>query len=288
MGSRMTLCASHAPGMDRDLSGELGTTFREGVAKARQQIAEFDPELVVVFGGDHRRAFAQVAPSFAVAYTADLLPEGDDEGGTLNIPTAIARDLAFSLVAEGFDIAVARDVALDHAFGQPLHHYVESPDTVEVIPVPVNCASPPLPDPARVIEFGRSVGEFFAALDKRVLFIGTGGLSHNPPSLVDERHDKTEEERRAQIQAGIEEARKAIKPEWDRRFMAAIEAWDEPELIRLARNATEDAGVGANEVRTWLAAGAAGGAQPVRTLAYEPVVEWITGMGVALSSPLAR
>jgi uncharacterized protein YbjT (DUF2867 family) len=41
-------------------------------------------------------------------------------------------------------------------------------------------------------------------------------------------------------------------------------------------------------VRTWLAAGAAGGGQPVRKLAYEPVPEWITGMGVAVSTPLAH
>ncbi|NYE19654.1 3-carboxyethylcatechol 2,3-dioxygenase [Microbacterium immunditiarum] len=288
MGSRMTIVASHAPGMDRDVEGKIGQTFRAGVAEARRRVVEFDPEIVVVFGGDHRRAFAKVAPSFAVAYTAGLLPEGGHPASTLNVPTAVARELAFALVAADFDISVCRDVDLDHAFGQPLHHYVANPDAVEVVPAPINCASPPLPSAARALEFGRKVGEFFTTIDKRVLFIGTGGLSHSPPSLLDERHDKTEEERRAQILAGYEEAAKAIKPEWDRAFMAAMQEWDEAALIQLADRATEDAGVGANEVRTWLAAGAAGGGRPVEALAYEPVPEWVTGMGVGAGAPIAH
>jgi len=284
MGTKMTLCASHAPGMDRDVDGELGKRFREGVAKARAAVAEFDPELVVLFGGDHRRAFAEVAPTFAVAQSASLLPEGTIPAEDLNVPGDLARDLAYALVAADFDIAVCRGVALDHAFGQPLHHYLPHVTGAQIIPVPVNCASPPLATAARTIAFGRAVGEFFESIDKRILFIGTGGLSHSPPSLEDDRHDKTEAERRAQIQAGFEAASKKIKPDWDNAFLDALGRWDEPELIRMADRATEDAGVGANEVRTWLAAGAAGGGRPVLPLAYEPVEPWITGMGVAVSA----
>ena len=39
---------------------------------------------------------------------------------------------------------------------------------------------------------------------------------------------------------------------------------------------------GANEVRTWIAAIAAGNL-PMETLIYEPVREWITGMAIAAS-----
>lgn len=60
--------------------------------------------------------------------------------------------------------------------------------------------------------------------------------------------------------------------------------WDVDELIRMTDNATADAGVGANEVRTWLAATAAGGGRAAEPLAYEPVPQWITGMGVALTA----
>ena len=44
----------------------------------------------------------------------------------------------------------------------------------------------------------------------------------------------------------------------------------------------EAAGTGGHEVRTWLI-GAAAVAQPVVWTAYEPVPEWITGMGIATS-----
>ncbi|MCU1621130.1 MAG: extradiol dioxygenase, partial [Modestobacter sp.] len=44
-----------------------------------------------------------------------------------------------------------------------------------------------------------------------------------------------------------------------------------------------EAGVGAHEVRTWMAAVAAG-RTPMETVVYEPVREWITGMAVATSA----
>lgn len=280
----MTLCASHAPGMDRDQVGEFGAEFRKGVAEARKVVGEFDPELVVLFGGDHRKAFRNLVPSFAVAYTASLLPEGTIAAEKLNIPTDIARDLSSFLIGSEFDVAVARDVELDHAFGQPLHHYLPDVAKTQVIPMPIDCASPPLPTAKRVIDYGRKVGEFFESIDKRVLFIGTGGLSHDPTSLKTDRHDLKDDERKRMNEEGFETASKKIKPEWDKAFLDAIAKWDVDELIRITDNATADAGVGANEVRTWLAATAAGGGRGVANLAYEPVEKWITGMGVSVSA----
>lgn len=270
--------------MDRDEAGEFGAEFRKGVATARDRIAEFDPELVVLFGGDHRKAFRHVVPLFAVAYTAGLMPEGSIPAQKMNIPTELARDLATYLVDAGFDVAVCRDVELDHAFGQPLHHYLQDVQGTPVIPMPIDCASPPLAKAQRVIDYGAAVGAFLESLDKRILFIGTGGLSHDPTSLKSDRHDLADDERRAMNEAGFDRASKLIKPEWDRAFLDAIQRWDVPELVRMTDNATAEAGVGANEVRTWLAATSAGGGRGAISLAYEPVEKWITGMGVALSA----
>lgn len=283
MSTTMTLCASHAPGMDRDQAGEFGAEFRKGVRAARERVAEFDPELVVLFGGDHRRAFRTVVPLFAVAYAASLLPEGSIPAQRLNIPTELARDLSAHLVDSGFDVAVCREVELDHAFGQPLHHYLADVAGIPVIPMPIDCASPPLAKARRVIDYGTSVGDFFSSLDQRILFIGTGGLSHDPTSLKGERHDLADDERKAINEAGFERASKLIKPDWDRAFLEAIRRWDVETLVRMTDNATTDAGVGANEVRTWLAAASAGGGRGAAPLAYEPVQKWITGMGVSLS-----
>ena len=276
-----TVCASHAPGMERDVAGTQGKQFRRGLDAARDVIDAFGPDLVVLFGGDHRRAFAQVTPAFALVRGATLVPEGTIPGGPLDIPEDIVDDLAEALLADDFDIAMCRGISLDHAFGQPLHRLLTHPASTRVVPIVMNCASPPLPKAERVIKFGVRVGAFFAARTERVLFIGTGGLSHNPPTLVGDRHDLTEFERRELREAGLEEASKLIKPGWDRRFLDAIERWDVDKLTLMTDGATAEAGVGANEVRTWLAATAAGATQGLRTLVYEPVAEWITGMAVA-------
>ncbi|GAB2982813.1 3-carboxyethylcatechol 2,3-dioxygenase [Amycolatopsis acidiphila] len=282
----MVLCASHAPGMDRDTEEALGRTFRAGVARARARIAEFEPELVLLFGGDHRRAFKTVVPAFAVALSANLMAEGAQRAATLDVPPDLARALSESLLRAGFDVAVCRSVELDHAFGQPLGHYLGGVDRAPVIPMPVNCAGPPLPAPARVLAYGAAVGDFLRTVDKRVLVIGTGGLAHHPASLDNDRYDMSDDERRTLNQSTAEQARGRMNPGWDQRFLAAMEAWDTATLIEMTENCEAEAGVGANEVRTWLAAAATAGGRGLHTVVYEPVLEWITGMGAMTSAPV--
>ncbi|HEX3786892.1 MAG TPA: 3-carboxyethylcatechol 2,3-dioxygenase [Pseudonocardiaceae bacterium] len=286
MGSTFVLCASHAPGMDRDTGQVLGRTFREGVARARGQIAEFDPELVLLFGGDHRRAFKTVVPAFGLALTARLMAEGAQQAAPLDVPTDIARALGEFLLQAHFDVAVCRSIELDHAFGQPLGHYLGAVDRLPVIPLPINCAGPPLPTAARVVDYGSAVGRFLRTLDKRVLVIGTGGLAHHPASLDTDRYDLTDDERRTLNQSTAEQARGRMNPDWDQQFLTAMESWDLDKLVPMTDHCEPVAGVGANEVRTWLAAGATAGGRGLRTVVYEPVGEWITGMGAMASVPV--
>jgi len=53
------------------------------------------------------------------------------------------------------------------------------------------------------------------------------------------------------------------------------------QYVHLTAADIEPAGVGANEVRTWIAAIAAGNL-PLETVVYEPVREWITGMAISI------
>jgi 2,3-dihydroxyphenylpropionate 1,2-dioxygenase len=280
---RLVVCASHSPGKERDVERAFGHRFRTALAEAAERVARFDPDVVVLFGGDHRRAFRHVVPAFGVALSASILAEGGHPAGALGVPSALARGLLEHLLTAGFDVAACRDIELDHAFAQPVRDLVGELAAKPVIPVPVNCATAPLPAGRRVRDFGAEVGRFLDGLAERVLVIGTGGLSHAPPSLEVDTYDLSDEERARIISEGMADARNKIRPDWDSEVLDAMTSWDAEALIRLVDTAHERAGAGANEVRTWLAAGAAGGGRPVTPLVYEPVPEWITGMAVATS-----
>jgi len=281
---RLVVCASHSPGKERDAEERFGRGFRSALASASAGVRRFDPDVVVLFGGDHRRAFRHVVPAFGVAWSASIIAEGRHPPGELSVPSALARALSEYLLGNGFDIAVCRDIGLDHAFAQPIRDLLGELDAKPVIPVPINCATAPLPNARRVAEFGAAVGGFLDSLDQRVLVVGTGGLSHSPPSLEVETYDLSDEDRARIIAEGMADARTKIRPDWDAEVLQAMSCWDLAALIDLVDTAHERAGAGANEVRTWLAAGAAGGGRPLSPLVYEPVAEWITGMAVATSA----
>lgn len=280
---RLVVCASHSPGKERDVEHAFGHRFRSALTAAAEQVAQFDPDVVIVFGGDHRRAFRQVVPAFGVALSASILAEGGHAAGPLDVPSTLARQLCEHLLAAGFDVAACRDIELDHAFAQPVRDLVGELTAKPVIPIPVNCATAPLPTGRRVADFGAEVGRFLDGIDAKVVVIGTGGLSHSPPSLEVDAYDLSDEDRARIISEGMAEARNKIRPDWDREVLDAMSAWDLDALVRLVDVAHGRAGAGANEVRTWLAAGAAGGGRPVTPSVYEPVPEWITGMAVATS-----
>jgi 2,3-dihydroxyphenylpropionate 1,2-dioxygenase len=281
---RLVVCASHSPGKERDVEHAFGHRFRSALGAVAERAQQFDPDVVVLFGGDHRRAFRHVVPAFGVALSASILAEGGHPAGELDVPSKSARRLCEHLLSAGFDVAACRDIGLDHAFAQPIRDLFGDLAVKAVIPVPVNCATAPLPTGRRVAEFGAEVCRFLDGLDERVLVIGTGGLSHSPPSLEVDTYDLGDEERARIIAEGMADARNKIRPDWDAEVLNAMSNWDVAALIRLVDTAHARAGAGANEVRTWLAAGAAGGGQPVTPLVYEPVPEWITGMAVAASA----
>ncbi|MDV3124607.1 3-carboxyethylcatechol 2,3-dioxygenase [Mycobacterium sp. 21AC1] len=281
---RLVVCASHSPGKERDVEQLQGRRFRSALDSAAEKVRQFDPDVVVLFGGDHRRAFRHVVPAFGVALSASILAEGGHPAGGLDVPSALAHRLCEHLLSTGFDIAACRDIALDHAFAQPVRDLLGELAAKPVIPIAVNCATAPLPTARRVADFASEVGRFLDGIDQRVLLVGTGGLSHSPPSLEVDAYDLSDEERARIIAEGMPDARNKIRPDWDAEVLDAMSAWDLETLIHLVDTAHTRAGAGANEVRTWLAAGAAGGGKPVTPMVYEPVPEWITGMAVATSA----
>jgi 2,3-dihydroxyphenylpropionate 1,2-dioxygenase len=267
--------------MLRDLAAEQGTTFRTAVAQAAHRVADFHPELVVFFGSDHRRAFVDAVPAIAVMTGAAGLGDLGSPEGSYDVPSEVAEALAAALLQQDFDVTVVRRVALDHGFGQSFSQLIGELGRVPVVPIYLNCATPPLGRPGRAFDLGRAVGDQLFDLGKRVLYVGSGGLSHSPPSLVAAQAGLSDAERLAMNEAGRERAKERMDPAWDSAFLARVSS--DPESLRsLTDDQIAVGGVGAQEVRTWIAAVAAG-RTPMRTVGYEAVPEWITGMGLSMS-----
>jgi 2,3-dihydroxyphenylpropionate 1,2-dioxygenase len=292
--NRLTVCASHLITLPPEIMPGGGGAAREAVRAAQDIVATFSPDLVVMFGTDHRRAFRDVIPTFSVVLSAEARGDVHGPTGEYRVPEKLARDLAADLVAHDFDVALTYRAALDHAFGHTVVDLLGTVDAVPLVPVFVNCASPPVPSFARAAALGRQVGAFLAGRDERILFIGSGGLAHDLPGfrVPDDGRSMTEDERQAWIRAVNAEAREAgtirtLTADWDRAFLAGLTRTSTDWLPEINRDIVERAGNGAQEALTWTAAWAAGAA-PLTTLAHEFTTSGRAVVGSAWAFPAGR
>ncbi len=288
-GPQITAVAlSHSPQMAQDTDHLQGGRFRAGFAQLAKAVATYDPTLVLYFGPDHMRALAGIAPCFTVVESATGYGDWGTPAEQYRVPKDLAVALGEHLAASGIDIAMAPQLRLDHGFGQSTHDLFGSLSAVPLIPIVINCVDRPIPTAARTAALGTAAGAFLRAhlsSDERVLVIGSGGISHAPPSLIPGARDLTEADRQKLITDNIARAAEAINPEWDQAFLARLGSEDWHGLADLTAEALAPAGTGGAEVRTWIAAAFAADA-PLPTVVYEPVTEWITGMGIAAGRTL--
>lgn len=269
MENRLTVCASHLVTLPSAPHGPV----REAIGTARKAVEAFDPELVVMFGTDHRRAFREVVPTFAVVLEATA--QGDVAGpvGDYDVPAELGRAVVADLIAHDFDVATAYRAALDHAFGHTARDLLGEINAKPVLPVFVNCASPPHASFRRAASLGRRIGEFLQ--DRRVLYVGSGGLAHDLPGFREPETGValTEEERQAWIKDVNERAKREgtireLVRTWDEAYLAGVGGTSWEWLDEIGTDLVERGGNGAAECLTWTAAWAAG-AQPLTTLAHE-------------------
>jgi protocatechuate 4,5-dioxygenase beta chain len=161
---------------------------------------------------------------------------------------------------QGFDWAVAKTLSLDHSTMIPIHLAV--PANVRAIPIYISCGVDPLIRGKRCQQLGRMLGEAVAAWpgNERVVILGTGGISH---------------------WVGMADMGR-LNIEFDQRVLQMVERKDVDGLAALTdAEIVDQAGNGALEVRNWIVAMSALPRFESRILAYEPVQEWITGLGFA-------
>ncbi|MEM9889887.1 MAG: catechol 1,2-dioxygenase [Actinomycetota bacterium] len=275
--------------------------FRDGLATAAAAIAEADVDLLLVVGTNHFRGFwLDLMPAFTFG-VGEVISAG--EHGTPSGPQPVEPGTALALceavMDEGFDLAFSARLDIDHGISHAIQYL--APDGVPIVPIVVNTLAPPLPTLERSLHLGEAVARAVAALpgDRRVAVVGTGGLSHRLPfpdwrapdgdddeflveSWMNGRGDwKRYEQRRREI---VVAAPSEINQDFDRTFLddVAVGTLDRlPDRLSAADVVTR-AGIGANEIRTWLVMSAACGHAPARIVAYAPIDQWLTGMAVAI------
>jgi len=282
--------------------------FRAGLHKAAGRIADAKPDAIIIIGSNHFRGFfLDLMPAITLGVGECLgAGEAGTPAGPLPVDTDLARGLAFSLVERGFDPAFSLRLIVDHGITHSLQYLV--PDlSVSIVPIVINMFAPPLPTLRRVHDLGTAIGEYIRGSDdgKRVVVIASGGLSHRLPwpkwfdtlseddrFLVDawlngrNAWSRYEVRRRQLIRA----AQPDINPDFDHRLLSLLEAGDTQALremsLELSSNdIDEQAGNGAQEIRSWVAMAASLGPFRATTLAYAPIEAWLTGMGVLVAEP---
>lgn len=297
---------SHSPSWDLSFDHEgPGASYVRAVGRARDLVAELQPTTLVVFGPDHfRNFFWDVMPPFCIgAGSVQGFGDYDSPKGDLPTNPELATFVADHVLAADFDPAVSLKMGVDHGVSQPFAALAGG-HPISILPIMVNCGGGPMPSLRRCFEFGKAVGAAVRSFtgDGGAVFVGSGGLSHSPPSVspfdlsvsADNRdYVVNGRSRAAEFNAMRErqsiERRKAggsgpINERWDAWFLDHVRDGElEPILQLTAEDLLREAGVGGQEVRAWMAAiGAWSG--PVQHTSYEAVPTWITGMGCITAS----
>ena len=309
------ICASHSPLMEfaSPQRAEQETNVRAAFEKMAAEVKAFDPTLIITFGPDHFNGFFyDLMPSFCVGIRATAAGDWNygAENNKINVPEETALHLVRRVLDEGVDVAYSYRMQADHGVTQPLHFLCDGQlDRYPTIPVFINGAAAPMPTTKRTVALGRAIGQFIKSLNlenERVLILGTGGLSHDPPTpqmgsvppeveefLIAGRNPSTEARHARQakiiavgqkLAAGDTSVAVPLNAAWDIALLetfknadfAAIEAMTEAEIRR-------DGGRGGQEVRSWIAAFAALselGEYHMTTQVYEAISEWIAGFGI--------
>jgi 2,3-dihydroxyphenylpropionate 1,2-dioxygenase len=307
---------SHSPLLN--LSGpsaELLDDIDAQLIRARAFVRDFDPELVVIFSPDHYNGFFyRLMPPFCIGTAASGVGDYGTRSGPLDVAADIATGIATAAWEAGVDVSLSAAMDVDHGTVQPLEILFGDGQsgfvTPPIVPVFINSVATPLGPLKRVRALGTAIGDHLATLGKRVLVVGSGGLSHDPPvptlatappaalARIVGGAPMTSEGRAARQDAVIAAAHEfahghsplqPLNPEWDHAFLdlldgnrvADVDGWTNEWIAA-------EAGNSAHEIRTWVAAFAALAAQgSYRTEQrfYRAAPELIAGFAIRTAVP---
>ena len=151
---------SHSPLIDTNPpAAEVVAAVDAAIGEARAFVADFAPELVVLYAPDHYNGFFyKTMPPFCLATAAEAVGDFGSAGWTALGRQAAAKRLAEGVLARGIDLTVSAHMVVDHGFAQPLEVLFGGIDAVPVVPVFVNGVATPLGPVSRVRALGRRSG----------------------------------------------------------------------------------------------------------------------------------
>lgn len=252
-------------GPDKDIAEKVWGAY-ESCARS---LAELDVDTVIIVGNDHYMLFGTTClPQFCIA-TGDVDGPLDQLPGLKRGPIQNDEGLATHIAAHGhatgFDWAVARSFTTDHAFSIPYQTIVQRASeikgsTIRAIPVYLASAVDPFITMKRSEELGQQIASAVEAYpeDIKVAVIGSGGISH---------------------WVGTKDTGK-VNEEFDRQVLDKCCSLDHKWMMSLSDDEIlKQAGNGAMELRNFVCAMAAVKADSARLIEYQPVPEWVTGLG---------
>lgn len=297
---------SHAPSYGNvDPGGDTFAEINSAIEEVKEFVAEYDPDLVVVFGPDHfnGQLYSLMTP-WAVGSVAEGIGDYGTTAGPLPVDGSAARAFHSAVLAAGIDIGRSERMKVDHGVVQPLDFVFGKDFTQPIVPVFVNAIGLPLSPMRRVRLMGEAVGRAAQTMDKKVLVLASGGISHSPPiprwdgapDTVQERlisYAPTPEqrhEREQMIVKGIQAIADGEAPsdplneEWDTLVLDVLRSGDLSPVDDWENGwFLAEGGSAAHEMRSWIAAYAAlstAGSYRLTVDHYWAVEKWGAGFAI--------
>lgn len=266
--------ASHAPMMSADPGSappDMAKRFFGALEHVKDKVVSSGAQAMVMLSGEHfTNFFLDNLPQVSIGVGESNLGPVEKWLGIDRVEVPGHPQLANAILAgtieRGHMPSLSHRLVIDHGF-MTVYDKISPTADLPLVPIVMNCTTPPLMTLRHFYDFGIAIGEVIRDFDglDTVAICGAGGLSHfvGEPRVGD------------------------IDEEFDRWFLQMLEQDCPDELLSIGNEELMKGGNGTGEVRAWASvAGAMKGAKTT-ALAYEPIYEWINGMGVVIHEPRA-
>jgi aromatic ring-opening dioxygenase catalytic subunit (LigB family) len=259
-------CAmSHAPGITAWQEAAPPAQLKavtDGFAQLHASFTAARPEKMLVLTSEHwANFFLDHVGAFCLGRAESY--EGPVEPwlklATRSIPgdPVLAKRLLEDAYSNGFELSHAHELRFDHGTMVPLNFLTPDFD-VPLVPIIFNTLAPPRASAKRCYELGQVLRHSLDTSSERIAVVATGGMSHDPG----------------------ERNHGFIDQAFDHRFLEQMSGGDARALAAYSDDQLMAAGAGATELLAWICLAGIMNARPAKTITYEPVTAWATGIGL--------